>query len=225
MRQLRRPAAPKVLQDNAARWTEEFNASGKPRPDSRRYAHKEVKRTLSGTSDNKCFYCERPLLPREGGASVEVDHRRGVLPHELAYDWDNLYLSCDGCNAAKNGRADIAIEDTLDPCDSAVDPTDHLDAHLEFARPHRASAVGKRTIDKLGLNTQVELIVERVRWLQRFERELRLRVGAAAQSRAVSFGEQERIARDLAAEYARPDMPFSWMFVALLRRPGPITGS
>lgn len=104
MRKLGRGPAPKVLVENAVRWTDEFRVSGKPRPESRRYAHKDIRRSLGDMSCDKCFYCERLLKPREGGSDDEVEHRRGVHPHELAYDWKNLYLSCSGCNGAKKSR-------------------------------------------------------------------------------------------------------------------------
>lgn len=219
MRTVVRPAKPEVLRDHAEEWTEAFRVSGKPRPDSRRYAHPEIKRALNDASRGKCFYCESLLLPREGGLSPQVDHRRGVKPPERAYDWDNLYLSCDRCNQAKKGRPDIAIEETLDPCDQSVDPADHLDARVEFARPRSDSPRGRKTIDKFGLNS-LELMLLRSQWLNRFESELSLRIGAAARHRAVPADEQTKIKRDLAEEYARADMPFSWLFRAMLRRPG-----
>ena len=216
MRTVERPAKPNVLRDHADEWTDAFRASGKPRPDSRRYAHPEIKRSLNDSSHGKCFYCESLLLPREGGLSSQVDHRRGVQPPERAYDWDNLYLSCDRCNQAKKGRSDIAIEQTLDPCDRSVDPAEHLDARLDFARPWSDSPLGRKTIDKLGLNSP-ELLLLRSRWLGEFERELRERIEKAALHGAVPRDEQTTIRRLLVEEYARADMPYSWLFRAMLR--------
>ncbi len=217
MRTVERPAKPNVLRDHADQWTDAFRASGKPRPDSRRYAHPEIKRVLNDSSHGKCFYCESLLLPREGGLCLEVDHRRGVKPPERAYDWDNLYLSCDRCNQAKKGRPDIAIEETLDPCDRSVDPAEHLDARLEHARPWSDSTLGRKTIDKLGLNS-IELLLLRQRLLSEFEYQLRLRIGDAARHRVVTEEQQKEIERGLTEEFARADMPYSWLFRAKLRR-------
>lgn len=217
MRTVERPALPEVLQERAKEWTEAFRSSGKPRPDSRRYGHPEIKRALGDASHGKCFYCESLLLPREGGLRSEVDHRCGVQPPERAYDWANLYLSCDRCNQAKKGRPDIAIEDTIDPCDPSADPSEHLDARLEFARPLSDSTLGRKTIDKLGLNS-TELLLLRQRLLSEFEYQLRLRIGDAARHRVVTEEQQKEIERGLTEEFARADMPYSWLFRAKLRR-------
>ncbi len=223
MRRLQRSATPPVLTNNAEKWTEDFRASGKSRPESRRYAHEEIRRSLSSMSDSKCFYCERLLLPRIGGVSPEVEHRGGVVPHERAYDWANLYLACEGCNGAKKGRPDIAIDATLDPCDALVDPTEHLDVYTERALPRDGSGLAKRTIDKLGLNTQLPLLLARQDRLREFWKERGDRIARLAETRVISAADRVQIERSLAAEYARPEQPFSWMFVAMLRRPGPLS--
>jgi hypothetical protein len=223
VRGLRRGVAPRVLVDNAERWTKDYRDSGSARPDSRRYAHKDVRRALEDMSAQKCLYCERALKPREGGSDAEVEHRRGVRPHELGYLWSNLCLSCKGCNSAKKARPEIAIEDTLDPCDEAVDPMDHLDAHHEYAFALRGSLQGAATIKKLGLNTQIELLLTRGRCLGEYWRRRGDRIAEAAKSSALSEEDVVAIERSLAEEFARAEMPFSWMFRALLRLPGALS--
>lgn len=174
-------------------------------------------------SCDKCFYCECLLKPRDGGSDDEVEHRCGVRPHELAYDWKNLYLSCSGCNGAKKSLEEIPIEDTLDPCDDAIDPIDHLDVYVEYARPYGGSLKGEYTIKKLGLNAQTELLLARQRCLSQFWKARGDRIAAAALRGPVSADEKIAIERALAEEFAQPHMPFSWMFRAMLRRSGALS--
>ena len=66
------------------------------------YAHNEVKAALEKLFHDKCAYCERNI------ESMEVEHFRPAgrvaecKDHPgyywLAYDWNNLYLSCTPCN-------------------------------------------------------------------------------------------------------------------------------
>ena len=219
MRQLRRGPAPRKLAENYDRWTQEYRDSGATRPDPKRYGHKDVRRALGDISEHKCFYCERVLNPRDAGSDAEVEHRRGVIPHELGYLWSNLYLSCKDCNSAKKGRPEIAIETTLDPCDESVDPGDHIDAYNEFAIARGESASAKATIQKFSFNDGA-LLSARRHQLQEFMRLRGNRIFEQQQIRKLTPDDLVRIERSLAEEFAQPHMPFSWMFRAMLRRPG-----
>jgi hypothetical protein len=83
------------------------------------YASDTVKAALRRLFSNKCAFCESPLL--KGG---EVLHWRPtsraaqlkgeVAPHHywwLAYDWNNLYLSCIGCFKSKGSRFPVQGEE------------------------------------------------------------------------------------------------------------------
>lgn len=60
---------------------------------------------LSNQTNRHCSYCDVRI---EGRVSMlEIDHfrpkERSSFP-ELAFDWDNLFIVCGGCNKAKGTR-------------------------------------------------------------------------------------------------------------------------
>ena len=59
----------------------------------------DAKDALAGMSHQKCAYCEHPLNARRSG-QVEHFKPKSLFP-SLAYDWDNYFLACGGCNGAK----------------------------------------------------------------------------------------------------------------------------
>jgi uncharacterized protein (TIGR02646 family) len=188
---------PEVLAENAARWTEEFVASQKARPDSRRYAHKQVKAVLRAISAGKCFYCEWAVPETE----VEVDHATEVsTDRKLAFVWTNLYLSCRACND-KLSESTIPRADVLDPFDPNADPADHLCFDQEKIYARGGSARGRATIAKYRLD-RMELDLRRSQALRQLDRLLvrMLRDGR-------SWSECEPILR----EFSSPDRPFSAM--------------
>src|SRR5712692_7871491 len=79
------------------------------------YGHSSVKRALQTAQHNKCCYCEGLFI---GHAAGDVEHYRpkdgaqqdrtaGVqYPgyYWLAYDWANLYFSCEICNRVHKRR-------------------------------------------------------------------------------------------------------------------------
>jgi uncharacterized protein (TIGR02646 family) len=142
----------------------------------------ETRNDLHKLFHSKCAYCESRLGPVTAG---DVDHFRPKLRAVdlagnvsegywwLAYNWDNLYLSCPTCSARyKRNRfpvrgrraepfSDLGREDhiLLDPCKRA----DFEEAHLVFTEDGQVSAAtdrGKVTIEVLGLN-RTELVTER----------------------------------------------------------------
>ncbi len=71
------------------------------------YTHESVKQELIAAQHGKCCFCERLI-----GTDGDIEHFRPKLAYKqaagkalqrpgyywLAYEWDNLYLSCTGCN-------------------------------------------------------------------------------------------------------------------------------
>jgi uncharacterized protein (TIGR02646 family) len=60
------------------------------------------KRALAAMSYQKCAYCESPINA-ERSAAVEHYKPKSLFPL-LAYDWDNYFLGCGGCNGAKSDK-------------------------------------------------------------------------------------------------------------------------
>jgi uncharacterized protein (TIGR02646 family) len=63
---------------------------------------KRVKTALAKWSHGKCAYCETLINARR---SQHVEHfkPKSLFP-SLAYDWDNYFLACNGCNGAKSDK-------------------------------------------------------------------------------------------------------------------------
>src|ERR1043166_1757000 len=78
------------------------------------YNDPDVKEALRVAQNNKCCYCERCF---EDSAYLHIEHYRPKGAYKqnrrdkrrfpgyywLAYDWDNLYLSCHPCNCSHKG--------------------------------------------------------------------------------------------------------------------------
>ncbi len=213
---IRRLAEPQVLAENKARWTakyleERMKSPGK-RPSSSQYAHRDVVATLERMSFHKCFYCEQSTKQ----CKREVDHYIEVAERpDLAFEWSNLYLSCDGCNDKLPNRS-IPAAECLDPCDASAKPAEHLTYDDELIRPKEGSPEGRRTIQKYKLD-RTELDHKRVRQLRLFDKTLKeiLRAMNAAGGRAMSEAEKE-----LLRSFRDPSQPFSLMFTIYTRQEG-----
>ncbi len=200
---------PFILAKNRERWLQAYLEKVKVDPQSRphpsQYGHLEIRNTLRSSSFHKCFYCERKLNERED----EVEHYIEVSEQpELAFNWNNLYLSCRECNKGKKPNKVIPVGECLDPCQALDEPADHLTFDAEFIRPKAASQQGARTIQKYGLDRE-SLNYLRLKQLQHFEKFLRkLQTQRIhAQGRPLTALEGEKI-----ASFAQPHHPFSLMF-------------
>ncbi len=164
MRGITRLPEPQILIDRKANWLNDFIASGKTSPDSSKYAHNQIKTQLNSMSFNKCFYCETKLK----GKPKEIDHHVEVcVDKSLAYEWNNLYLSCDSCNN-KIPHSTIAINDALDPCiNTDADIQTHLTFNDELIEPKNNSKLGLTTIQKYRLDSEV-LDTRRLKSLKTF---------------------------------------------------------
>lgn len=118
----------------------------------------------------KCCYCETPLIDRP---AVDQFKPKSLYP-ELAYKWNNLYISCNYCNTNKGARFPTGIVDDeevpllIDPC--RIEPA----KHLTFFSDGRVAGItlhGKTTIDVLRLNRD-DLVNRR----ERVMREVRMLV-------------------------------------------------
>ena len=167
------------------------------------YKTDEVKTALritQGGDENgisgKCAYCEKDL--REEAA--HVDHfrpQKSVINNNgkriypgyywLAYQWENLYMSCLACNSsykkdffplvmeenrARSHHDSIDDEEPLliDPGKEGDDPRNHIRFRFDFPESHLDSEKGKKTIEILKLDDEKKrpnLIKDRLKVLNR----------------------------------------------------------
>ena len=140
------------------------------------YGHKEIKNSLINAQFDKCCFCEAKIThisygdvehfrPKAGYCQDESD---GIQPpgyYWLAYDWDNLLLSCQLCNQrfkknlfhwktqtlrAKNHHHQIENEIPVFINPVHEDPQEHIGFREEM--PFGITERGKISIKALGLD-------------------------------------------------------------------------
>jgi len=158
------------------KWPKHYR-SGKKTLKSKRsiYASKAMKRILSEAHHNKCCYCEKKL---RAAINLAVEHFRpksGVRQSRkqkeerpgyywLAYEWENLLLSCHDCNStykqtlfplenpkrrARTHHGDIGAERPLLVNPAAENPRDHI--RFRDDAPEPLTEMGRITICVTGL--------------------------------------------------------------------------
>jgi uncharacterized protein (TIGR02646 family) len=144
------------------------------------YAHKTVKEALIRAQHDKCFLCESKIThiaygdvehfrPKAAYSQDEGDalHKPGY--YWLAYEWGNLFLSCQLCNQqfkknlfplsnpsarATSHKDDLAQEQPLFIDPSADDPERFISFRGEVPFAPGDNPRGKTTIRGLGLDRQ-----------------------------------------------------------------------
>lgn len=213
MRQLRRLSCPEILTRKAEEWTRRYlekrAQNGKPRPESRQYAHPDIVETLAAMSHKKCFYCEHLMNEDE----FEVDHYIEVSEApEKSFAWENLYLCCKTCQKRPT-EGTVPRAECLDPCDASIDPAAHLTFEKEVILPRNDSQRGRQTIRKYKLDRgKLELL--RSRRLQLFYKTLSDSWKQEAQQGRSQLSDE---ARAVLLRFAEPEAPFSLMFRELVR--------
>jgi len=211
------PPEPPILVTKKSVWTRKWLeqlAKGKSRPESKQYAHPQVREHLRAMTRHKCAYCERTLRENE----EEVDHFVSVHTRaEWAFRWENLHLSCRGCND-KLPDVSYPPDTVLDPADrSRPRPEDCLCFERECVRPRSESQWGDRTIQKFRLD-RGDLDLDRSRALLDFNETLRGIQGRLIREQRTRMTPEkdERI-----RSFASPSHAFSAMFQSYLNRVAP----
>ncbi len=206
---------PTILDRKKEKWLAAYlrkrETNPQSRPFSSQYGHQEIRETLAAMSFHKCFYCERKLVETKG----QVDHYIEVKEApKLAFDWNNLYLSCPECNSKKISHRKAPVSECLDPCKPAENPADHLTFEGEYISPRPASQKGAKTIQKYKLD-RGNLNHLRGRQLRKFmETLLKLRDRQIRDGgRSLTDSEKE-----LLASFKEPHHAFSLMFRSYLAK-------
>jgi hypothetical protein len=211
MRHLERLPKPNILTRKEKEWTDKFIESGKTRPDNSKYGHKDIITDLNAISFNKCFYSEQKLkgIPREIDHHIEVSER-----NDLAYDWDNLYLSSTECNNKLPNKT-IPVNDVLNPFTNSDEEIEvHLTFEDECITAKNGSALGLITIKKYRLDSQ-NLDFLRSKKLREFEQVyIQILKNQNIENRVILTNEEKEILH----RFAQPDHSFSLMFRLLLKK-------
>lgn len=151
------------------------------------YGHKSVRRALRNLQHSKCCYCEAKV-GATSHRNVEHYRPKGAVKQSvasnkehpgyywLAYDWDNLLMSCTVCNnnkntlfpledeatRARNHHDNIEAEKPLFINPAIDDPREHIIFHRE--EPIPVTELGRKTIGCLELR-RPDLQESRRKWL------------------------------------------------------------
>jgi hypothetical protein len=211
------------------------------------FGHVTVRNELARVQFGKCCYCEVKIpVPyalqhvehyRPKSQSRQARKSAPVLPgyYWLAYDWNNLFLSCHFCNSSNKGdqfplaNEALRVRDHHDPIaqeyplvlcpDGTDDPELHIDFHEEV--PKGLTPRGRSTIEILGLDSpKHEPRLETLGQLRRTRNEIialkNLSINDPAEITEVTEMIRDRRARLLIAQ--RSSSPFSAMAKRFLER-------
>lgn len=214
MRHIDRLPIPRILSEKQNEWQEKYEqklvANERVRPDASKYGHKDIRKQLNSCSFNKCFYCESRLV----GTPREIDHYVEVaIDPSGAFEWENLYLSCNNCNDKLDHNA-VPVTEALDPC---VDSDEEIQRHITFEREcirsQAGSEKGLNTIQKFRLDSDA-LDLKRSKWLNKLATiVIEIDNKMHEEKRTVhSFEEKDRICR-----FMQRDQPYSLMCEKYIR--------
>lgn len=216
---------------------DDFDTNKKKLPKSRKgiYASRAVKQRLTRAQYDKCCYCEQIFrAPRDlavehfrpkSGAKQARSGNEKYHPgyYWLAYNWDNLLLSCHECNStykqilfplsnpksrARSHHEDIADERPLFVHPVLQDPREHIRFHDDA--PVHLTEVGRTTIEEIGLG-RTALREARLIELKRLRFYREVIAKARKHPRSPSLRELANGARAFLREATRPDALFSSM--------------
>lgn len=151
------------------------------------YGALSVKNALRKDQHEKCAFCESKFSHIGYGDVEHLRPKRGYKQNSrdrlcypgyywLAYEWSNLFYSCQLCNQrfkrnlsplqntrqrARSHHHDIGAEKPLLVDPAAVDPSLFVTFLNEYAHPVEGSAIGRTTMTVLGLNRKELIEVRR----------------------------------------------------------------
>jgi hypothetical protein len=124
---------------------------------------------------HKCCYCEKDLS-KLGSSALWVDHfiaktdesfmdSHGQTNWNLANAWNNLLMSCSTCNRSKGTEEPFdSITGNrllLDPCDSVIDPENHIGFIIEDVvivyKSKNGSTLGENTIKNFNFKKRIDI--------------------------------------------------------------------
>ncbi len=143
------------------------------------YGHADVKTALRTVQEDKCCFCEAKFTHVSYGDVEHYRPKKGWIQDDetlnrpgyywLAYDWDNLLLSCQICNQrykknffplldnskrALSHKHSIAEESPYFVKPDIEDPENFIEFKEEIPFPIDEDRRGQLTIEKLGLSRE-----------------------------------------------------------------------
>jgi uncharacterized protein (TIGR02646 family) len=208
------------------------------------YGHKDVKNALIAMQHGKCAYCESSFLHVSPG---DVEHFRPKAGYRqevkselsvpgyywLAYQWENLLLSCEECNRRHKANwfplknparrrtldhrtTDLTVEQPLFLDPSVEYPSKVLEFGQHVVRPRTGqTARGRAVIQGLGLD-RTRLNEARLARLMPLKSLLKF----VKKSPRTAWGPEERDALQILRDAVRPTADYSAMVTCYFKAVG-----
>jgi uncharacterized protein (TIGR02646 family) len=176
--QVRRTAKPKVLIDNATKWTSDYLVAKKEyeldKSDTKKKKFKtseskcnqpEIKGSLKLMFSDKCAYCESKITHIAYG---EIEHYKPKSKYpNLCFEWDNMVFSCTICNGTTHKGDKFPLVNEGGPIINLVD--ENPDHFFKFDYDKQTSQAliiplnerAKTTLNIFKFNDRQELIERR----------------------------------------------------------------
>ena len=155
MIRLKKSAKPKILAENADKWTKLYCdciAQG-CKPDktlATKYNHPTIKKALEHETNEKCAYCESKITHVYHGDIEHILPKNKNARPDLCFEWDNLTLACAKCNQSGKGDYYNVALPLINPY------TDYPEKHFQALGAFIFNTVGDEraiiTEKTLGLN-------------------------------------------------------------------------
>ena len=171
MIRLEKTAVPKILSDNAEKWTKEYcdclNRGEVPIKNlATAYNKPEIKAALESETNGKCAYCESKVKHIAHG---DIEHflpkNKNARP-DLCFAWSNLTFACQQCN--QTGKRDYYCVELplINPYEDY--PENHFRSHGAMIFHVPKDDRGKATVSTLELN-RTHLLERRAKRIQDVE--------------------------------------------------------
>jgi len=143
--------------------------------ENRIYGHESVRQELRDAQHGKCCYCEKKeenfdvehFRPKSACQQKQGDKLSRPGYYWLAYDWDNLFCSCEKCNRsykrnrfpleddskrARSHSDDIRAEEPLFIHPGKENPEEFIEYKGTRPRAINGNKRGRITIEQIGIN-------------------------------------------------------------------------
>ncbi len=155
MIKLKKGPKPKILINNAERWTEEYCEclDNNEKPSStvaNRYNCPEIKDALEDETHGKCAYCESYIKHISYGDIEHILPKNKDARPDLYVTWSNLTLSCEICNRSGKGTYYNTKIPLINPY--IDNPEDHFVEMKALIKEIPGDQRAKTTIETLRLN-------------------------------------------------------------------------
>lgn len=166
MRKLEKSEIPRVLEESAEAWLEEYVAEPTNATKRYRYRHEEIKTAIVQETGWKCAYCESKVAHNTPG---DIEHKVPTSKAQhLHFTWSNLTCACTECNRRKRDYYAEGIE-FIDPYEDDVEGLIlHLGPITSWRPGHERAELSIKIL-QLNHPQRLQLVLRKIEKINQFE--------------------------------------------------------